>query len=210
MNKCLMRIILNEERHRKESTYNDIIRYLWQEGVPGVTAFRSEASIDDKRQLHYQSLEDVYFDDLAIIIEAVMDKELASNLIENLEILVGRGQISIYDEMEANKIDMELMYDVRIYTREHEMLLKRSEYEKVLAMLEKAGVKWATVSKGIAGYGKDHKITRQSIFSLSGNDPILIECLAPGDKLEDVLKKINSIISEGIICTIPAQVYINK
>lgn len=210
MGKCLMRIIINEERRGKESTYHDIIRYLWQEGVPGVTAFRSAASIDNKKQLHYQMLEDIYFDDLAISIEAVMEKELADNLAEDLEILVGKGQISIYDEMEEDGINMEFMYDVRIYTREHEMLLKRSEYEKVLEMLDKAGVKWATVSKGIAGYGKDHKITRQSIFSLSGNDPILIECLTPGDKLEDVLKKINSIISEGIICTIPAQVYINK
>lgn len=210
MGKCLMRVILNEERHRKESTYHDIIRYLWQKGVPGVTAFRSEASIDDKRQLHYQLMEDVYFDDLAIIIEAVMDKTLAANLTEDLEILVGKGQISIYDGIEGSEINMELMYDVRIYTREHEMLLKRSEYEKVLEILDKSGVKWATVSKGIAGYGNDHKIKRQSIFSLSGNDPILIECLTPGDKLDDVLKKINSIISEGIICTIPAEVYINK
>ncbi len=210
MGKCLMRIIINEERNNKEAAYDDIIRYLWQKDVPGVTVFRSVASLDNKKQLHYHVLEDIYFDDLAIIIEAVMERLLADNLVEDLEILVGRGQISLYNEREEGEAVMDLMYDVRVYTREHEMLLKRSEYEKVLQMLDEAGVKWATVSKGVAGYGKDHKLKRQSIFSLSTNEPILIECLTPGDMLEEVLKKIDGILSEGIICTIPAQVYRNK
>jgi PII-like signaling protein len=77
-------------------------------------------------------------------------------------------------------------------------------------MLKESGVKWATVSKGIAGYGEDHKLLHQKMFSVSVNEPILIECLTPESQLNDVIEKINGIISEGTICTIPVQVHIDK
>ncbi|MFT4004506.1 MAG: DUF190 domain-containing protein [Lacrimispora sp.] len=209
MGKCVMRIIVNEERKKNEATYEDIIQYLWQNGVSGATAFRSTASIDDKKQLHYQLLEDVYFNDLAIIIESVMDRSMADSLTDSLKILVGKGQISFYDEKESDD-NMDLMYDIRVYTQEHAVIFKHNEYEKVLNMLKESGVKWATVSKGIAGYGENHKMVHQKIFSFSVNEPILIECLTAEAHLKEVLDKINEIIAEGTICTIPVQVYIDK
>ena len=210
MGKCVVRIIVNEERKKQEATYEDIIKYLWKKGAPGATAFRSTASIDDKKQLHYQVLEDVSFNDMAIIIESVMEREMSDPMIEDLKKLVGKGQICFYDEQEGNGEPMALMYDIRIYTQEHAVIFKHNEYEKVLNMLKDSGVKWATVSKGIAGYGEDHKMLHQKMFSISVNEPILIECLTPESNLKEVLDKINAIITEGTVCTIPVQVHIDK
>lgn len=210
MGKCVVRIIVNEERKKHEATYEDIIQYLWKNGAPGATAFRSTASIDDKKQLHYQLLEDVTFNDLAIIIESVVERAMADSMVEDLKSLVGNGQISFYDEQEGCDEAMELMYDIRIYTQEHAAIFKHNEYEKVLNMLKESGVKWATVSKGIAGYGEDHKLLHQKMFSISVNEPILIECLTPESRLKEVLEKLNAIMKEGTICTIPVQVHIDK
>lgn len=210
MGKCLLRIILNEERNKKESTYKDIIQFLWLKGVSGVTVFRSDASLNSKGEVHYPILEDIYFNDLAIMIESVAEKNLIESFQDQLTELVGNGQILLLDEKEENGRMESNFYEVRVYTCTHEILFKKAEYEKVFNMLADAGVKWATMSKGIVGFGTEHKFKKQGPISFSTNQPIIIQCLVSKDNLEDVINKINDLITHGTISTVPVQVYINK
>lgn len=210
MGKCLLRIILNEERNKKESTYKDIIQFLWLKGAPGVTVFRSDASLNSTGKVHYPILEDIYFNDLAIMIESVVERLFAENLQDELTKLVGNGQILLMDVKEENGGMESDFFEVRVYTCTHEILFKKAEYEKVFNMLSDAGVKWATMSKGIVGFGTEHKLKKQGSISFSTNQPIIIQCLVSKNNLDQVLNKINDLITHGTIATVPVQVYINK
>lgn len=210
MARCLLRIVLNEERNKKESTYKDIIEFLWLKGVPGVTVFRSDASLNSKAEVHYPILEDIYFNDLAIIIESVAEKLLIKNIMDELINFVGNGQIFLMDEKEENTHMLHESYEVRVYTCTHEILFKKAEYEKVLSMLADAGVKWVTMSKGMVGFGTEHKLKKQGPISLSTNQPIIIQCLVLKEDLDNVINKIDSLITHGTISVVPVQVYINK
>lgn len=62
--------------------------------------------------------------------------------------------------------------------------------------------------KTVLFYGK--KVFFRENVSIRVNEPILIECLTPESRLDEVIEKINGIITKGTICTIPVQVHINK
>lgn len=57
--------------------------------------------------------------------------------------------------------------------------------------------------KTVLFYGK--KVFFRENVSIRVNEPILIECLTPESRLDEVIEKINGIITKGTICTIPVQ-----
>ncbi|EKQ54348.1 MULTISPECIES: DUF190 domain-containing protein [unclassified Clostridium] len=208
----LLRIIVGEQEFNSNSrnVYKDIREFLWKEGFPGVTVRRGELSLDHKSAIHSIVLEDIQFNDLAIIIETVADNNQIEKVKQDIIKKIPHGQVSVIRGMEEKDMEMHKYFVVKVYTKEDNSWFKKEEYEKVLEFLRKKKVIWATVTKGIVGYGKDRVVHKQKIFSFSEKMPIVVECIVPSENLQDLLDELKNIVEEGAVFTTPIDLIINK
>lgn len=72
-------------------------------------------------------------------------------------------------------------------------------YMVILNFLFYRGVAGATVTKGIAGFGADHKLQTNRIVRLAENLPIRIEFVEAPNKVEALLPKLYELAGPGII-----------
>ena len=77
----------------------------------------------------------------------------------------------------------------------------RSEplYQAVLNFLFYKGVSGATVTKGVAGFGADHRMRTTRILEASENLPVKIEFVEESTKLDAILPKLVEMVSPGLI-----------
>ena len=208
----LLRIVVGEHEFNsnQRNIYKWIEDFLWKEGFPGLTIRRGELSLDHKSIMHSIALEDIEFNDLAIIIETVADNKKIEKARQDLIKYIPHGQATIIKGMEENCMDSNKYCVVKIYTKEDNSWFKKEEYEKVLRFLQKKKVIWATVTKGLVGYGKDRVIHKQKIFSFSEKMPVVIECVVPCEHLKDLLNELESLVEEGAVFTTPIDLIMNK
>lgn len=208
----LMRIVVNEQQHEKRQlTSKAILSYLWEQGVPGATMRRGDAGIDNEDNIEYDILEDAYFNNLPIIIESIMDSALIKKVDGGVKALVKHGQISISKGFEESDFNEHDHFIVKVYTSEHKKkLLKKEDYEKILLSLQKKNVIWATVTKGIAGYGRDHVIYSQHLFPLSEHMPLVVECIIDKDNLAGLLEELKNTVTDGVVIALPVDLILNN
>jgi PII-like signaling protein len=72
-------------------------------------------------------------------------------------------------------------------------------YMAVLNFLFYRGVAGATVTKGIAGFGADHKLHTNRIVRLAENLPIRIEFVETAEKVDALLPKLYELVGVGIV-----------
>lgn len=72
-------------------------------------------------------------------------------------------------------------------------------YLAVLNFLFYRGVPGATVTKGIAGFGADHKLRTNRIVRLAENLPVRIEFVDTVEQVEALLPKLYELVGSGII-----------
>lgn len=72
-------------------------------------------------------------------------------------------------------------------------------YMAILNFLFYRGVAGATVTKGIAGFGADHKLQTNRIVRLAENLPIRIEFVETAETVEALLPKLSELAGPGII-----------
>ena len=72
-------------------------------------------------------------------------------------------------------------------------------YLAVLNFLFYRGVSGATVTKGIAGFGADHKLRTNRILRLAENLPVRIEFVEEAGKVEALLPKLYELVGPGVI-----------
>jgi PII-like signaling protein len=72
-------------------------------------------------------------------------------------------------------------------------------YLAVLNYLFYHGVSGATVTKGVAGFGADHRLHTTRILELSDNLPVKIEFIETPDALDTLLPKLQQIVGDGLI-----------
>ncbi len=211
MTEILLKIIVNEQQHdKRDAICRKILAYLREQGAPGATMRRGEAGLDYRGSVSYDLLEDTYFNDLPIIIESVMDRTAADRLEGGLREMAAHGQISRVSGMDENNNGANTHYIVKVYTRESSRLIKKDEYEKILQLLQKHQAIWATVTKAIAGYGRDRVIYGQHIFSPSEHLPLVIECVVEKEHLSQLLDELKAIVTEGAVFTAPVDLIMNK
>ena len=61
------------------------------------------------------------------------------------------------------------------------------------------GVSGATVMRGIAGFGGDHKMQTTSLVDLAVHLPVKIEFIETAQKVEELLPKLQAMAGEGLI-----------
>jgi len=72
-------------------------------------------------------------------------------------------------------------------------------YAAVLDYLFFRGISDATVVRGIAGFGTDHKLHTSRVVELADQMPIKIEFIDTPERVQEVLPKLSEIASRGLI-----------
>lgn len=72
-------------------------------------------------------------------------------------------------------------------------------YAAILDYLFYRGVSGASVIRGIAGFGADHKMHTTRILRLTENLPVRIEFIESQEKVEEVLPKLNEMVGTGLL-----------
>jgi len=95
---------------------------------------------------------------------------------------------------------------ITIFTCEERRHNRKPLYEAVMEELNRAGIGGATVTRGIAGFGRDRTISTTRIEVLSYNLPITIEAADEAEKIDRVLLAIAEIAGGSLIEVMPAQI----
>jgi PII-like signaling protein len=88
---------------------------------------------------------------------------------------------------------------VTIYVMEGQTYHGVACYNAILEYLFFRGISDATVVRGVAGFGTDHKLHTSRLVDLSDQMPIKIEFLESPERVEEVLPKLSEMACDGII-----------
>lgn len=88
---------------------------------------------------------------------------------------------------------------ISIYVGEDQQYHGQALYAAVLDYLFYRGVSGATVTRGIAGFGADHKMHTARILRLTENLPVKIEFVETPEKLDEILPKLHDMVGVGLI-----------
>ena len=72
-------------------------------------------------------------------------------------------------------------------------------YAAVLDYLFFRGISDATVTRGVAGFGTDHKMHASRLVDVSDRMPIKVEFIETAERVKEVLPKLTEIASHGLI-----------
>lgn len=88
---------------------------------------------------------------------------------------------------------------VTVYVMEGQTYHGTACYAAILDYLFFRGISDATVLRGVAGFGTDHKLHTSRLVDLSDQMPIKIEFLESPDRVEEVLPKLAGMAGNGFI-----------
>ena len=88
---------------------------------------------------------------------------------------------------------------VTVYVMEGQTYHGSACYAAILDYLFFRGISDATVVRGVAGFGTDHKMHTSRLVDLADQMPIKIEFLESPDRVQEVLPKLAEIACHGII-----------
>ncbi|MDR3736893.1 MAG: DUF190 domain-containing protein [Acidobacteriaceae bacterium] len=72
-------------------------------------------------------------------------------------------------------------------------------YSSILDILYKSGIAGATVVKGIAGFGYEHRMHSAALLDISDFLPIVISFIDTQEKVDEVLPEIQKSLTSGLI-----------
>ena len=88
---------------------------------------------------------------------------------------------------------------VGIYVAEDQQYHGSAAYAAVLNFLFFHGVSGATVTRGIAGFGGDHKMQTTNLVDLAVHLPVKVEFIETAAKVEELLPKLQEMVGAGLI-----------
>jgi PII-like signaling protein len=88
---------------------------------------------------------------------------------------------------------------VSIYVGEDQQYHGHALYAAVLDYLFYRGVTGATVVRGIAGFGPEHKMHTTRILRLTENLPVKVEFIESPEKCDEILPKLHEMVGTGMI-----------
>ena len=88
---------------------------------------------------------------------------------------------------------------VGIYVAEDEQYHGTATYAAILDFLFFHGVSGATVTRGIAGFGADHRMQTTSMVDLAVRLPVKVEFIETAAKVDELLPKLQEMAGTGLI-----------
>jgi PII-like signaling protein len=95
---------------------------------------------------------------------------------------------------------------VRIYLGESRRVHRQPLYRQLLELLRQEGLAGATVLKGCVGYGHDRVVHTANIECLAADLPVVIETVDAPKHVEQLLAKIDALMTGGLVMTERAHV----
>ncbi len=94
---------------------------------------------------------------------------------------------------------MEKMMRLKAYVGESDQYKGMPTYKTIVHLLREEGIRGATVTRGVYGYGKRSLLHSTSPLRLSTDLPMLIEAIDSEQKIMAVVPKIRAMIKDGPI-----------
>jgi hypothetical protein len=89
---------------------------------------------------------------------------------------------------------------MRIHIGENDRWEDRPLYEAIVELLRREQFAGATVFRGILGFGASATVVhRNSIFRLSSDLPIIVECVETEERIGKVLPRLDEMLGGGLI-----------
>ena len=88
---------------------------------------------------------------------------------------------------------------VTVYVMEGQTYHGNACYAAILEYLFFRGISGATVVRGVAGFGSDHKLHSSRLVDLADQMPIKVEFIESPDRVQEVLPKLAEMAHSGII-----------
>ena len=88
---------------------------------------------------------------------------------------------------------------VAVQVGEDQQYHNRALYAAILDFLFYRGVSGASVVRGFAGFGADHRMHTTRILRMTENLPVQIEFIESAEKLEEILPKLQEMVGTGLI-----------
>ncbi len=95
-----------------------------------------------------------------------------------------------------NHADKKLL---RIFIGEADTYEGRPLYQAIMETLREEGVAGATVLRGVEGFGKSSLLHTSNLLRMSGDLPLLIECIDTADKIEEILPTLDEMMEDGLV-----------
>ncbi len=95
---------------------------------------------------------------------------------------------------------------MRIFVGESDRWQKKPLYEAIVEMLKSEGFAGATVLKGVMGFGAGSVVHSDRLLRLSSDLPVVIEVVESEEMIENVLDRLDEMVSGGMITLEKARV----
>jgi len=92
---------------------------------------------------------------------------------------------------------------LRIYIGEGDRWGGKPLYKAIVEKLHEMGLAGATVYRGIYGFGKKSRVHSADVMRLSTDLPLVIEVVDRGYKIEQAIREIKPMITDGMITVEP-------
>lgn len=99
---------------------------------------------------------------------------------------------------------------LRIFIGESDRYEGKPLYEWLVIQAKEQGLAGATVLRGLMGFGANSRIHTSKILRLSLDLPIVVEIVDTPEKINSYLKRVEGIITEGLVTLEKAEVHIYK
>jgi uncharacterized protein len=96
---------------------------------------------------------------------------------------------------------------VQVYIGEGDRWERRPLAEAIVEMLRAEGLAGATVVHGVEGFGANSRIHTANILRLSEDLPVVITFVDSAERVEQVLPKLDEMISGGLVTIDEVRVY---
>jgi PII-like signaling protein len=88
---------------------------------------------------------------------------------------------------------------VTVYLAEDQQYHGAAAYTAILDFLFFRGISGATVTRGIAGFGSDHRLHSDRLVDLATKLPVKLEFIETAGKIEELLPKLQEMAGSGLI-----------
>ncbi|AJF05897.1 DUF190 domain-containing protein [Geoalkalibacter subterraneus] len=95
---------------------------------------------------------------------------------------------------------------MRIFVGESDRWQRKPLYEAIVEMLKSEGFAGATVLKGVMGFGAGSVVHSDRLLRLSSDLPVVIEVVESAEMIENVLDRLDEMVSGGMITLEKARV----
>lgn len=203
----LLHVVVNDNDIAK-----DITQLLWHNKISHVVVRRGIEELNSHSEKEESAIIDPGFNDLPLIIETVINEQQTEELSNKLKTLVpeSKGQVDIIPGIVGEEEKMTNQFvNMKCFIHPEERWMAEKNYEKVLKVFQKHNVDWATVTKGLAGYGENtlKKFAEiEEFVHLDERIPVIIEAIVPENEVNDIIQEAKPLFTDGVIFTTPINV----